>query len=89
MTRLPILSGISLLVCAICILVIYLWPTRDWVGGPLIGMFFYLPVVIIEGILLFFCIFLQQGRRFIVTVQGLLAVTCVVLLVYYIVNHQR
>lgn len=89
MTKLTILSGVSLVICIVCLLVVYLWPTRDWMGGPLIGMFLYLPLIIIEGVLLFLCIVLEQRRRLIVTAQGVVAVACLALLVYYVINHPQ
>lgn len=58
-------------------------------GGPLIGMFIYLPLLIINGILLILCAVREQGRRFILAVQGVVTLSGVVILVYYIINHPQ
>ena len=89
MTRLTILSRGFFLVSILCLLVLYLWPTGDWMGGPLIGMFIYLPLLIINGVLLILCAVLDQGRRFIAVLQGIITLACVILLVYYIINHPQ
>lgn len=89
MTKLNMLSGLFLFVSLLCLLGIYIWPTRDWMGGPLIGLTIYMPVIIIESILFFVCLLLQRWQRLIVSVQGILAVGCMGLLIIYIANHPQ
>lgn len=89
MTRLPISSGVFFFISILCLLILYLWPTREWMGGPLLGMFIYLPLIIINGVLLILRAVLDRGKRFIVVVQGVVTLACVILLVYYIINHPQ
>ena len=90
MTKVTFLSVLSLLICGGCLLIIYLWPTRDWMGGSLLMISIYIPILFIESILLlFFSLAEPKVRRIAVSIQVVLAIGCAVVLARYIITHQQ